>query len=62
MTLAVGVDIGGTKIATGLVSEDGKILDSAAEPTPDDATKLPANAADLGEGLCVEEKAAGIGI
>ena len=62
MTLAVGVDIGGTKIATGLVSEDGKILDSASEPTPDDATKIPAIVADLVERLVGDENAAGIGI
>lgn len=62
MTLAVGVDIGGTKIATGLVSEDGKILDSASEPTPDDATKIPAIVADLVERLVGDEQAAGIGI
>ncbi|VXC02979.1 ROK family glucokinase [Aeromicrobium sp. 9AM] len=62
MTLAVGVDIGGTKIATGLVSDDGKILSSASEPTPDDATKIPEIVADLVERLVGEEEAAGIGI
>jgi glucokinase len=62
MTLAVGVDIGGTKIATGLVSDEGTILDSASEPTPDDATKIPAIVADLVERLVGDEKAAGIGI
>jgi glucokinase len=62
MTLAVGVDIGGTKIATGLVSEDGRILDSASEPTPDDAAKIPTIVADLVQRLVGEEQAAGIGI
>ena len=62
MTQAVGVDIGGTKIATGLVSDDGKILSSASEPTPDDATKIPEIVADLVERLVGEEEAAGIGI
>lgn len=62
MTLAVGVDIGGTKIATGLVSESGEILDSASEPTPDDSTKIPAVVADLVARLVGDEKAAGIGI
>jgi glucokinase len=62
MTLAVGVDIGGTKIAAGLVSEHGKILASASEPTPDDATKIPAIVADLVERLVGDEEAAGIGI
>jgi glucokinase len=62
MTLAVGVDIGGTKIATGLVSDTGEILSAASEPTPDDATKIPAIVADLVERLVGEEEAAGIGI
>ena len=34
MTLAIGVDIGGTKIAAGLVSEAGEILDSAGRADP----------------------------
>ena len=62
MTLAIGVDIGGTKIAAGLVSEAGEILDSVAEPTPSDATKIPAVVADLVDRLTGDEKAAGIGI
>ena len=47
MTLAVGVDIGGTKIAAGLVSDSGEILQRSHEPTPDDSTKIPAMVADL---------------
>lgn len=62
MTLAIGVDIGGTKIAAGLVSETGEILDSVAEPTPADASKIPAVVADLVERLTGDEKASGIGI
>ncbi|MEJ7633365.1 ROK family glucokinase [Aeromicrobium sp.] len=62
MTRAVGVDIGGTKIAAGLVSESGEILDSAAEPTPDDSTKIPAIVADLVGRLVGDEDVAGIGI
>jgi glucokinase len=62
VTLAIGVDIGGTKIAAGLVSEAGDILDSVAEPTPADATKIPAVVADLVERLTGDEKASGIGI
>jgi glucokinase len=62
VTLAIGVDIGGTKIAAGLVSESGEILDSVAEPTPADAAKIPAVVADLVDRLTGDEKAAGIGI
>jgi glucokinase len=62
MTLAIGVDIGGTKIAAGLVSESGEILDSAAEPTPDDSSRIPEVVAQLVERLTGDEKAVGIGI
>ena len=62
MTLAIGVDIGGTKIAAGVVSDSGKILDRSHEPTPDDSTKIPSVVADLVERLVGDEKAAGIGI
>ncbi|MCW2798618.1 MAG: glucokinase [Aeromicrobium sp.] len=62
MTLAIGVDIGGTKIAAGVVSESGKILERSHEPTPDDSTKIPSVVADLVERLVGDEKAAGIGI
>lgn len=62
MTLAIGVDIGGTKIAAGLVSEAGEILQSVAEPTPDDSTKIPAIVADLVERLTGGEQAVGVGI
>jgi glucokinase len=33
---AIGVDIGGTKIAGGVVSEDGRVLDRVRVPTPPD--------------------------
>jgi glucokinase len=33
---AIGVDIGGTKIAAGVVAEDGRILDRVRVPTPPD--------------------------
>lgn len=62
MTLSIGVDIGGTKIAAGLVSESGEILDSLSEPTPDDSAGIPEVVADLVERLSGDEHAAGIGI
>lgn len=40
MGLTIGVDIGGTKIAAGVVDEEGMILTEAVEPTP--ATDAPA--------------------
>ncbi|MRK02188.1 ROK family glucokinase [Aeromicrobium sp. S22] len=62
MTLAIGVDIGGTKIAAGLVSDTGTIVESVSEPTPDDATKIPAIVADLVERLAGDERPVGVGI
>lgn len=34
MALTIGVDVGGTKIASGVVDEDGDILDRTLRPTP----------------------------
>jgi glucokinase len=62
MTLAVGVDIGGTKIAAGLVSEAGEILSSTQAPTPQDSAHIPATVAELVERLTGEEDASGVGI
>jgi glucokinase len=36
MTHAVGVDVGGTKIAAGVVSDDGQIVDLTRVPSPSD--------------------------
>jgi glucokinase len=62
VTFAIGVDIGGTKIAAGLVSEAGEIIEAASEPTPDDATKIPRIVADLVDRLTGDEKPVGVGI
>ncbi len=62
MTVAIGVDIGGTKIAAGVVSESGEILRVESEPTPQDATKIPPVVADLVDRLTGDEQVAGIGI
>lgn len=32
--LCIGIDIGGTKIAGGIVGQDGKVLARKEEPTP----------------------------
>jgi glucokinase len=62
VTLAIGVDIGGTKIAAGLVSESGEIMERSHEPTPDDSTKIPALVADLAERISGGHDVVGIGI
>ncbi len=35
MALAIGVDVGGTKVAAGVVEEDGTLLSVLRQPTPD---------------------------
>lgn len=40
MSLAIGVDIGGTKVAAGVVDADGRVLDRERRPTP--GTDVPA--------------------
>ena len=40
MVNAIGVDVGGTKIAAGIVSPDGMILEEARYPTPHSPEKL----------------------
>ena len=37
MDLALAVDVGGTKMAAGLVSAEGELVTSATSPTPRDA-------------------------
>ena len=39
MSLAIGVDVGGTKVAAGVVDEDGVILASTRRPTPSTSPK-----------------------
>ncbi len=61
----IGVDVGGTKIAAGLVSPHGKIVHSASEPTPDDAAEIAPVVAALVERLLVKAEeitVAGIGV
>lgn len=61
--LGVGVDIGGTKIAAGLVGPDGTMLASVSEPTPD-AEGIAPLVADLVARLRADapHQVAGIGV
>ena len=59
---AIGVDLGGTKIAAGLVAADGTLLSSESEPTPGDVTKIPAVVGALVERLTRDQAAVGVGI
>jgi glucokinase len=59
----IGVDIGGTKIAAGLVSSDGHVVRADSEPTPDDASGIAAVVATLVERLLADDvDVGGIGI
>lgn len=40
MGLTIGVDIGGTKIAAGVVDEEGHILETHTVPTPPTADAI----------------------
>ncbi|MQA96545.1 MAG: ROK family glucokinase [Streptosporangiales bacterium] len=44
MGLTIGVDVGGTKVAAGVVDEDGRILEKLKRPTP---SSSPADTADV---------------
>jgi glucokinase len=59
---AVGVDLGGTKIAAGLVAPDGTLLDSHAAPTPSDIDEIPRVVGMLVERLTRDQRAVGVGI
>lgn len=63
MSLAIGVDIGGTKIAAGLVSEDGKVVESARHETPaTEPTEIAPMVAELVERLRGDHEIVGVGI
>lgn len=52
--LGVGIDIGGTKIAGGIVTADGRLLSSRSVPTPADARRIAEAVATLVDSLCAE--------
>ena len=65
----IGIDLGGTNIAAGLVSDDGKIISKASTPTllPRDYTEIVKDMAELTKKLIdeaglTETDIAGIGI
>ena len=63
MGLAVGVDVGGTKIAAGVVDESGTIIDHTREPTPtDDPAALRAKITDLAVELSRRHDVMAVGV
>jgi hypothetical protein len=57
----VGVDIGGTKIAAGLVSETGRIIHAVQECTPDDAGLIAPAVAELVNRLLASDATGPVG-
>ena len=63
MTLAIGVDLGGTKIAAGVVDEAGAIVAELRQPTPTDGSEaVIAAMADLVIQLCVDHAVDAVGV
>lgn len=63
VTRAVGIDIGGTKIAGGVVSESGDLLARLEKPTQaDDPEAIIASVADIVSELSGEDSAATVGV
>lgn len=60
---AIGVDIGGTKIAAGVVDDEGRILAKTRRDTePDDAASIDAAIADVYAELSAQHKIGAIGL
>ncbi len=63
MGLAVGVDVGGTKIAAGVVDESGAVVEKTRRPTPaDDPDALRRTIAELAEELAGRHEVTAVGI
>lgn len=63
MTSAVGVDVGGTKIAAGVVDDDGRILEMTRRPSPtNDAARLIDAIVDAVEDLRRRHELSAVGI
>lgn len=63
MALAIGVDIGGTKVAAGVVDEDGQVLAMVRRPTPgEDVEQTEDTIAGVVEELCERYEVTAVGI
>lgn len=63
MALAIGVDVGGTKIAAGVVDEQGTIIAELRKATPaNDTDKVAALISSMAKELAAEHGATSIGI
>ena len=59
---SIGVDVGGTKIAIGLVHEDGHILDKLIQPTPRDPAAACAAIAEAVRRLTARHQVVAVGL
>jgi glucokinase len=63
MSLAIGVDIGGTKVAAGVVDETGRVIDRERRDTPgDDAENTETVIVDVVDALRARHEVAAVGI
>jgi glucokinase len=63
MTLAIGVDIGGTKVAAGVVDEGGKVIDRERRDTPgSDAAGIESVIVDVVEALRARHDIRAVGV
>jgi glucokinase len=63
MPLAIGVDIGGTKVAAGVVDDQGRVLDITRRPTPgNDVAKTEAVIAEVVDELSGRYEVSAVGI
>jgi glucokinase len=63
VTLAIGVDIGGTKVAAGVVDEAGRVIDRERRDTPGhDVGQTESTIVDVVEALCARHDIAAVGI
>lgn len=63
MSLAIGIDIGGTKVAAGVVDDGGQLLAASRRPTPrDDPVRLMELVAEVVTELRAEHDVAAVGV
>jgi len=63
VTLTIGVDIGGTKLAAGVVDADGRVIERSELPTPTtDSAKLLAAVTDIARGFLSSHDARAVGV
>ncbi|MDP0399506.1 ROK family protein [Tsukamurella strandjordii] len=62
MTQTIGIDIGGTSVRAGVVTEDGTVVDTARAQTPRSARALEECLDRLVQELCVEHEVGAVGL